>query len=60
MADDNNNGQAELQQLAVQKVYIKDASFEAPGIPEVFASEWKPESNVQLSTEVKTTAGGCA
>lgn len=43
--------QASDQQFAIQKIYLKDASFEAPNSPAVFgAGEWKPEVNVQLNS----------
>ena len=38
-------------QFAIQKIYLKDVSFESPNSPAVFADgEWKPEMNVQLNT----------
>ncbi|MCW8853108.1 MAG: protein-export chaperone SecB [Gammaproteobacteria bacterium] len=47
------------QQFAIQKIYLKDASFESPNSPDVFQdAEWKPEINVQLNTEGKTLAEG--
>jgi preprotein translocase subunit SecB len=36
-------------QLAIQKIYIKDVSFEAPNSPQVFLNEWKPQVEVQLA-----------
>ena len=36
-------------QLAIQKIYIKDASFEAPSSPKVFTSELNPAADVQFS-----------
>lgn len=47
---------AEEQQpaFAVQRVYVKDVSFEAPHAPEIFLEEWKPEINVQMDNTVKT------
>ena len=45
------------QQFAVQKIYIKDMSFEAPNSPEVFTEgQWQPEVNVQINTEGRTLA----
>lgn len=38
------------RQFALQRVYIKDLSFESPGAPGVFASEWKPAMNIDLNT----------
>ncbi len=43
------------QQFAIQKIYLKDVSFESPHAPSVFTEgEWKPEINVQLNTEAKS------
>ncbi|MEA3411050.1 MAG: protein-export chaperone SecB [Pseudomonadota bacterium] len=41
------------QIFEIQKLYLKDVSFESPGVPEVFTGEWKPETNVQLGTETR-------
>ncbi len=38
-------------QFAIQKVYTKDLSFETPHSPEIFAEEWSPTVNMQLSSE---------
>jgi preprotein translocase subunit SecB len=43
-------GQAAQRQLAIQRIYVKDLSFEAPGVPEVFTRDWKPEVNLNLGT----------
>ncbi len=43
------------QQFAIQKIYLKDVSFESPNAPSVFQDgEWKPEINVQINTEART------
>lgn len=36
-------------QLALERIYVKDASFEVPG-PQVFTKEWQPELNINLSS----------
>ena len=36
------------RQVNIQKIYIKDASFEAPHTPRIFSEEWQPEIGVQL------------
>ena len=41
------------QQFTIQKIYIKDVSFESPNAPAVFTEEWKPESNLELNTNAK-------
>lgn len=40
-------------QFGIQRVYIKDASFEAPNSPQVFLEQWKPEMDMNIDT--KTT-----
>ncbi|SEQ23275.1 protein-export chaperone SecB [Basfia succiniciproducens] len=39
--------------LQIQRIYVKDISFEAPNLPHVFQQEWKPKLNFDLSTEAK-------
>ncbi len=41
----------ESGQFAIQKVYVKDASFEAPHTPDIFRNEWDPSVNMQISNE---------
>jgi preprotein translocase subunit SecB len=41
-------------QLAIQKMYIKDASFEAPNSPMIFTGQLNPSADVQFSN--KSTA----
>lgn len=54
MSDEQNPaGEAAQQQFEIQKIYIKDVSFEAPNTPEAFTQEWQPDVNVQLNTNAK-------
>lgn len=47
------------QQFSIQKIYIKDVSFESPNAPSVFSDgQWKPDVNVQINTEAKTLSEG--
>lgn len=47
MTDENKPG----QQFAIQKIYLKDVSFESPNSPLVFTDgDWKPEINVQINS----------
>ncbi|MDP3560484.1 MAG: protein-export chaperone SecB [Legionellaceae bacterium] len=48
MATDANNA-AEVQFL-IQRVYVKDLSFEAPGAPAVFQEAWQPELAIDVHT----------
>lgn len=37
--------------LQIQRIYVKDVSFEAPNLPHIFNQEWKPKLGFDLSTE---------
>lgn len=37
--------------LQIQRIYVKDVSFEAPNLPHIFQQEWKPQLSFDLSTE---------
>ncbi|MES1939910.1 preprotein translocase subunit SecB [Salinisphaera sp. T5B8] len=57
MAEDNGqqaseNGQAQ-RQVALQKIYIRDASIEVPDGPRVFTEQYQPEVNVDLNTRIE-------
>lgn len=41
--------EAPQKQIAIQKLYLKDFSFESPNSPQVFTSgDWKPKTNLNL------------
>jgi preprotein translocase subunit SecB len=48
--------QEQEQQFIIQRIYIKDVSFEAPNSPGVFTQEWQPDTNLDLNTHVNTLA----
>lgn len=53
MSEQQANGAANEQQgpqFAIQRIYTKDISFEAPNAPEIFKKEWKPEVKLDLDT----------
>lgn len=39
------------QQFALQRIFLKDLSFESPQVPGVFKKEWKPKVNMELNTK---------
>jgi len=46
------------KQFAIQKLYIKDASFESPGAPQTFTfGKWEPKIELNLSNEQKHLEG---
>lgn len=46
-------GDQPQQEFALQKIYLKDVSLEAPKSPGVFTREWKPDTNVQLNSQAR-------
>lgn len=54
MTEENQNlgaeQQAEGPQFAVQRIYVKDVSFETPNSPAIFQKEWTPEVKLDLDT----------
>lgn len=44
-------GQPQEPQFAIQRVYMKDVSFETPNSPAIFQKEWKPEVQLDLDTK---------
>lgn len=55
MAEQQANGVAAEQaeqglQFAIQRIFVKDISFEAPNAPAIFRKEWKPEVKLDLDT----------
>jgi len=45
-------------QIRLERIYLKDASFESPGTPEVFGEEWKPELNVDIAARTNSGPNG--
>ncbi len=41
------------KQFAIQKIYLKDVSFETPNSPDIFTKEWQPEINLNLTSDAK-------
>jgi preprotein translocase subunit SecB len=46
-ASDQNPPQA---QFALQRIFVKDVSFESPKAPEVFRGQWQPKVNLELNS----------
>ena len=61
MAEDEISGteqaQTPQQQFVMQRVYLKDLSFESPSTPGVFKQDWKPKMNVDLNTKSSGLGG---
>jgi preprotein translocase subunit SecB len=42
---------ASAPQFEIQRIFVKDVSFEAPNTPHTFVEEWKPEVTLNLETK---------
>ncbi|AKO45135.1 protein-export chaperone SecB [[Haemophilus] ducreyi] len=56
MSEENQVAATEAEEqtpfeLQIQRIYIKDVSFEAPNLPTIFHQEWKPQLGFELDTE---------
>jgi preprotein translocase subunit SecB len=55
MADNTNGAAAPEQnqaQLNLQRIYVKDVSFEAPGAPQIFQQQGQPNVELNLAQRV--------
>ena len=43
--------------FSIEKIYVKDLSFEAPKSPEIFRQEWTPSVGLDLNTRQKALEG---
>ena len=41
----------EEQKFEVQKIFIKDVSFESPNAPEIFREQWQPKTDIHLTAQ---------
>jgi preprotein translocase subunit SecB len=60
MSEHNNNAAAAQEpasQFSLQRIYVKDLSFEAPKSPEIFRDEWNPNIELDLNTRQRALDG---
>jgi len=55
MSEDNQQPE---KQFSIQKLYVKDISFESPNSPLVFTSQWEPKVEVNLASNAQTLQEG--
>jgi preprotein translocase subunit SecB len=52
MANQKDAGKNLAVNFTIQRIYLKDLSFESPETPKVFThADWKPEVNIELSVK---------
>ena len=49
---------APQQQFVIQRIYLKDTSFETPNSPQIFTEQWQPEVNLDLGNDAQKVADG--
>lgn len=54
MAEDSQ----QEKQFSIQKLYVKDVSFESPNAPMVFTAQWEPKVEVNLASNAQTLQDG--
>ncbi|HLU12474.1 MAG TPA: protein-export chaperone SecB [Arenimonas sp.] len=54
MAEQNNGaaGAEQQAQFTIQKIYVKDVSFEVPGAPQAFSETGQPQLDLNLNQKV--------
>jgi preprotein translocase subunit SecB len=61
MTDQPTNGgvatEDEAPQFSLQRIYVRDLSFEAPKSPAIFRQEWTPSVSLDLNTRQKALDG---
>ena len=50
--------EAEQPQFSIQRVYLKDLSFETPQGPEAFKKQWQPKVSQDLNTKTSQVEDG--
>ncbi len=56
MSEENQVATQETEvpfEFQIQRIYVKDVSFEAPNLPNIFNQEWKPQLGFELDTETR-------
>ncbi|MBP6917557.1 MAG: protein-export chaperone SecB [Legionellaceae bacterium] len=51
MSTEANQPEQDLQQFIIQRLYIKNSSFETTKTPAIFQKKWEPELNLELNTD---------
>lgn len=55
---EQDQAQVPSKQLVLQKIYIKDFSFESPQAPDVFATRVTPQTQLNIRSGAREVSGG--
>lgn len=53
MTEENIVQESTEQQFVIQRIYLKDMSFESPNSPAIFGEEWDPDISLQMNTQAR-------
>jgi len=59
MSEEQNatdQSQASQPQFSIQRIYLKDLSFESPSSPTIFTKAWQPEVGLEINTKTRTVS----
>jgi preprotein translocase subunit SecB len=54
MTDEANSPQPQFQ---LQRIYLKDLSYQAPKTPQLFREQWKPDVNLEINNNATVVEG---
>jgi preprotein translocase subunit SecB len=52
MSNTKPNGE-HTQEFSLQRIYLKDCSFETPNTPQIFRADWQPQVSLELQTKTE-------
>lgn len=53
---ENQENQENQAGFIIQRIYVKDLSFESPNSPHIFQAEWTPQVDINLNTDTQKLA----
>ncbi len=56
MSEQTGEEQGEQPTFVMQRIYLKDVSFESPKSPDAFMKQWKPQVNLEMNTRNSVVA----
>lgn len=51
-------GEQPQQQFQLQRIFLKDLSYEAPKTPQLFKEQWQPDVNLEVNNTANELEGG--
>lgn len=58
MAEENIQPQQDAPTMSLQKLYVKDISFEVPNAPDIYSEQGQPDIKMNLNQKVKQVSEG--